>query len=118
GRVAALNYDVSNVKGASSAIVELSHPNGFFEHYSGTYRDRNLSPHAYKHFALAALRGRIEIPAAQFPGAGYYQLRVAALAADGRLAGYVSDPVNMQVASSQISASRKIRRGAATANVN
>ncbi len=110
--VAALSYDVSQVKGSSSAVVELSQPNSFFEHYSGEFRDTTLSPHALKRFNLMPLKGRFEINPGEFPGAGYYQLRVAGISANGKIAGYVSDPINLQVTTAQITGSRSAQKEA------
>ena len=107
----ALEFDASSLAGASKVLVELSKPDSWFEHYGGGYHDRSLSEHSLRHWELASVQGRFEIPVSYFPAAGYYQVRIAGLSADGHMVGCTSDPINLQVASEQISGSS--RRAAA-----
>lgn len=97
-----LNYDVSSIPQAIGCIVEVSKPNSWFEHYSGHYRETSLSGQALKVLPLyksaPASKGQFAIEQNMFPISGYYQVRVAAVNQNGNVVGYVSDPVNMQVA--------------------
>lgn len=108
-------YDAEKILHAKQAVLELSKPNSWFEHYSGDYRDARLSSQALKRWKLNGLKGKFDLAANQLPSAAYYQVRLAALDADGQVAGYVSDPINLQISSQQVNAGRNSLRQAAHA---
>ncbi|HEY9869074.1 MAG TPA: glycosyltransferase family 39 protein [Candidatus Obscuribacterales bacterium] len=114
---AAFRYDVSALPGANRAVAELSKPNAWFEHYSGQYRDADLSPFALKRFELTQRQGTFEIPLSELPAPAYYQVRIAGVGADGHVVGYVSDPVNLQISEDSIRGARKARHGGSIADV-
>jgi hypothetical protein len=114
---AGFRYDVSALPGAKRAVAELSKPNAWFEHYSGQYRDTDLSPFALKRFELTQRKGTFEIPLSELPTPAYYQVRIAGTGTDGHVVGYVSDPVNLQVSEDSIRAARKAKHGGSIADV-
>ena len=92
------SYDVSQIPGAHSAVCEISKPNSWFEHYSGTLRDREISKHALFTPTLNKLSGRaIPLSFAGIKEHGFYQIKIAALDKDGKVIGYFSDPLNFQI---------------------
>ncbi|MBU6450213.1 MAG: hypothetical protein KGS72_00430 [Cyanobacteria bacterium REEB67] len=92
------NYDVSSVPGAKSALCEVSKPNSWFEHYSGSLRDREISPHALYTSTMSKLAGRaVPLSFAGIKGHGFFQIKIAAVDADGKVIGYFSDPLNFQI---------------------
>lgn len=93
------SYDASSIPGAVKAMYEVSKPDSWFEHYSGTYRDSQPSKEALKSAILDSLKSRVTIDASRFGGSGFYELRVAALNDKGKLVGYFSDPINFQYSS-------------------
>jgi hypothetical protein len=103
GSAGVFNYDASMLPGVKQVAVELSRPNSWFEHYTGTYRDTKLSEHALKSWRTERTKGSFSLAARAFPSAGYYQLRICGLSGSGEGLGYVSDPVNLQLDSGQIS---------------
>jgi hypothetical protein len=98
-------YDAQAISGAQEVVLEISQPNSWFEHYAGDYRDTSLSSHSLKIWRLKLLSGVFELPASELPTAAYYQLRLVALGKDGKVVGYVSDPINLQIAGEQIQVS-------------
>lgn len=98
GKMPSFNYDASIVPGAVSAYVEVSKPNSWFEHYSGTFRDTSKSPEALFSHTLGKLKGNgVPITFTGVKGPGFYQMRMAALDQDGNVIGYFSDPLNFQL---------------------
>lgn len=94
----AFSYDASNVAGAATVYYEVSKPNSWFEHYSGTLRDNQQSDEAQFTGTLAKLKGSaIPITFSGLKGHGFYQLRLAALDEKGKLVGYFSDPLNFHI---------------------
>jgi hypothetical protein len=92
------SYDVSNVPGATGAICEISKPNSWFEHYSGTLRDNLVSGNALFVAPLSKLKGRnILLSFAGLKDHGFYQIKVAALDKNGKVLNYFSDPLNFQI---------------------
>ncbi len=95
--VGTFSYDVSKIPGAVGAIYEVSQPDAWFEHYSGTYRDD-------KPCDKVSARGRFnaksmaeaEFDISSLPGSGFYELRVAAVDRDNKIVGYFSDPIMFQ----------------------
>jgi hypothetical protein len=98
GKMPSFNYDVSIVPGAVSAYVEVSKPNSWFEHYSGSFRATSKSPEALFSHTLGKLKGNgVPITFTGVKGPGFYQMRMAALDRDGNVIGYFSDPLNFQL---------------------
>jgi len=94
-------FDVSSIPGAQGVAVELSKPNAWFEHYSGTFRDKKLTGHQLKFWQIDKTKGKFQVAAETFPAAGYYQLRIAATKTDGVVIRYVSDPINLHIRADQ-----------------
>lgn len=98
------NYDVSNIAGAHSALLELSGANSWFEHYSGTYRDtlaENGQPPANGiSTTLSQVRGQhipLTVSGLAANARGFYELRIIALDLEGRPIGYFSEPICFQI---------------------
>jgi hypothetical protein len=92
------SYNVSNVPGAAAAICEVSKPNSWFEHYSNTLRDKQVSKNALFVINWDKLKGRdILLSFAGIKDHGFYQIKVAAVDKDGKVLGYFSDPLNFQI---------------------
>lgn len=90
-------FDVSGVSDAQTAVVEVSEPNSWFEHYSGTLRDDKFADKRLRQIKSDAQSGLISVNADEFPCSGYYQLRAFAVNRQGNVVGYSSDPINVQV---------------------
>jgi hypothetical protein len=92
------SYDVSNVPGAVSATCEVSRPNSWFEHYSGTLRENDVSKNAFAVTPFNKVKGRnILLSYAGIKDHGFYQIKVAAVDKNGKVIGYFSDPLNFQI---------------------
>ncbi|MBX9770256.1 MAG: glycosyltransferase family 39 protein [Candidatus Obscuribacterales bacterium] len=112
---ALFKYDVSKMYLAKDVVVEVSKPDSWFEHYSGQLRDKTLSDKSLKSWHLGKTQGTFELDPDTLPVAGYYQVRIAAIDDKGRVVGYVSDPVNLQVnpvRTSNVGEAEQERRGA------
>ncbi|MBX9880269.1 MAG: glycosyltransferase family 39 protein [Candidatus Obscuribacterales bacterium] len=94
---ALFNYDASSIAHAKDVAVEISKPDSWFEHYTGQLRDQALSDKSLKTWRLGKVKGSFEIDPNSLPIAAYYQVRIAAIDASGKVLGYVSDPINLQV---------------------
>ena len=92
-----IRCDASRIPGCQSIRLELSKPNSWFEHYSGTLRDRQFSEHALKNYSKDGSAASFDFTRADFPTAAYYELRAFALDKDGKVIGFCSDPVNLQI---------------------
>ncbi len=94
-----LNFlvDASNLAGAESVALELSRPNSWFEHYSGSLRDRDFSKQSLTRFIEKGNKVRLSIEKTAFPQKAYYELRAFALDKNGKIIGFSSDPVNLQI---------------------
>jgi hypothetical protein len=95
------SFDATQIPGADSVVVEISKPDSWFEHYSGTLRDRELSKHHSKQIVLTRTTGEVTLTSTDFPAPGYYELRAGARDKQGKIIGYLSDPVNLQVSSAR-----------------
>lgn len=93
------SYDASAIPGAVKVLYEVSKPDSWFEHYSGTYRDSQPSKEALKSVTLDSIKSRVTVDASQLDGSGFYELRIAALDANGKIIGFFSDPINFQYSS-------------------
>lgn len=92
-----LNYDASGIPDAVGVTIEISQPNAWFEHYSGTLRDTTTSKHAMQTITKASTVGEITVPLEALPTSGFFEIRLFPIAADGTTRGYASDPINLQV---------------------
>jgi hypothetical protein len=92
-----LNFDASKIVGASHVMAEISHPFEYYEYFNSTYRQDALSPRSLKKYALDGLKGEMELWREDFKVAGEYDVRVAAVDKDGKVIGYVSDPVTLSI---------------------
>ncbi len=93
-----LIYDAKKIKNAKSVRYEISAPDSWFEHYSGTLRDTGPSAHIADTGILADLSSssyRVGLDALKVPG--FYEFRIMALDAAGKPIGYVSNPINFQL---------------------
>ncbi|CAN5142836.1 hypothetical protein BH11CYA1_BH11CYA1_30060 [soil metagenome] len=98
GKKPSFNYDATMVPGAVSVYVEVSKPNSWFEHYTGSFRAREKSPEAQFSHTLGKLKGNgVPITFTGVKGPGFFQMRLAALDQDGKIIGYFSDPLNFQL---------------------
>jgi len=98
GPKASFNFDVSNIKGAASALFELSGANSWFEHYSGTFRDKQPSKEAGLSGTLSQVKGKnIPLTFTGVKGHGFFELRIIALDKDGKALGYFSEPLCFQL---------------------
>jgi hypothetical protein len=95
------DYDGSNIEGCRKIRVELSKHNSWFEHYSGTFRDRQASTNCLKFWQLNQNKGQFSLANSDYPVSGFYQLRVFALDDRGSVIGISSDPINLQVSISR-----------------
>lgn len=96
-----LKYDATKIDGAKSVRYEISRPESWFEHYSGTLRDKGPCDRASdsgKLEQLSATDAIIPLRALKVPG--FYEFRIMALDARDKPLGYVSDPINFQLAGS------------------
>lgn len=96
-----LKYDASKIEGAKSVRYEISKPESWFEHYSGTLRDRGPSDKASDSGKLEQLSANdaiIPLRALKVPG--FYEFRIMALDGQDKPLGYVSNPINFQLAGS------------------
>lgn len=97
-----MDYDVSSIMGAGSAIFELSRPYFRFEQFAGTFRSVRRNRLAMKTWESEALTGKVSLPGELFGDChAFYQLRVAALekGEKGEIRGTFSDPVTFRMSS-------------------
>lgn len=98
GAKASFNFDVSHIKGAASALFELSGANSWFEHYSGTFRDKQPSKEAGLSGTLSQVKGKnIPLTFTGVKGHGFFELRIIALDKEGKVLGYFSEPLCFQL---------------------
>ncbi len=98
GKMPSFNYDATMVPGAVSVYVEVSKPNSWFEHYSGSFRAKSKSPEAQYSHTLGKLKGNgVPITFTGVKGPGFFQMRLVALDQEGKIIGYFSDPLNFQL---------------------
>ncbi len=98
GKLGRFTYDVSQIAGAKGVLCEISKPNAWFEHYTDTYRDAQPSPKALKSWTekeLSKVDATIDLK--KMAGAGFYEIRVAAVDDKGTIIGYFSDPIMFQL---------------------
>jgi hypothetical protein len=95
-------YDVSKVSGADHALIEISNADSWFEHYSGTFRDKALSKEALLSKSLDAKSGKFVMPARNLNRPGFYEIRVCAVDKSGKLCGFPSDPIDLQFSAEDI----------------
>lgn len=99
------DYDVSEIPGAKSAYLEISAPNSWFEHYTGTYRDNQIREgkpmeNGGLSTSLSQVKGtHIPLTVGGLPAdaRGFYELRIIALDPEGNAIGYFSEPICFQL---------------------
>lgn len=89
--------DGSKIPNCASIDIELSKPNSWFEHYSGTFRDTTFSKNAYRSLSKIGKQASFEFSRKDFPAPAYYQIRAFALDKKGNPIGFCSDPINLQI---------------------
>lgn len=98
GKLGRFSFDAKNVAGANGTLFEISKPNAWFEHYTNTYRDASPCPKVLKTWTRNNLKelGQ-EFSLNDLGGAGFYELRMAAVGPKGDVVGYFSDPIMFQL---------------------
>ena len=94
-----LNFDASRINGATQLVVEISHPDEFFDYLMSSYRQKKLCHYCLTEFAVRGVKGKIRLPRNIFPRPADYQICVAALDDQGQMIGYVSDPLTIRIIS-------------------
>jgi hypothetical protein len=98
GKVGRFSFDARNVAGASGTLFEISKPDAWFEHYTNTYRDASACARALKTWTRRDLHAVAqEFSLKDLGGAGFYELRMAAVGPSGEVVGYFSDPIMFQL---------------------
>lgn len=92
-----LNFDATMIKGANHVMAEISRPFEYFEYFDPTFRQVVMSQRSMKKYSLEGLKGQMELWPDDFKVHGEYDVRVAAFDKDGKLLGYVSDPVTLHI---------------------
>lgn len=92
-----LNFDASGLEGAKFVMAEISRPYDYFEFRQHTFRQDIMSNRSLKKYSLEGLKGEMTLWPEDFKDAGEYQVRVGAFDKDGRLIGYLSDPVTIRL---------------------
>ncbi len=92
-----LNFDATKIAGANYVMAEISKPFEYFDYFNSSYRQSSLSPKSMKKYSLEGLKGEMSLWNEDFKVAGEYDVRVAAFDKDGKLLGYVSDPVTIRM---------------------
>lgn len=94
-----LNFDTSKIADSKQSFIEVSKPNSWFEHYSGTFRDKVFSDHSMLTKKVnQTVTTNYNLELSKIKASGFYQVRVIALTDTGKPAGYFSDPLVLQVA--------------------
>lgn len=98
GELGPFSYDVTKIPGAQKVVYEISKPNSWFEHYSGTFRDTELSKNISKTGTFNATSSTAQtMNLRDLPEPGFYEMRIFAADAAGKVIGYASDPINFQL---------------------
>ncbi len=92
-----IRCDARQIPACQSIRLELSKPNSWFEHYSGTLRDKTLSEQCLAKFTKVGQQAKFEFTRQDFPQSAYYELRAFALDKQGKPIGICSDPINLQI---------------------
>lgn len=102
-----LAFDASHMKDAAEVIAEYSQPDAYWEYFEHSFRQTQLSPRSLLHVPYRGqLRGRLVLPEQMFQKNGDYQVRVAARDKQGKVLGYVSDPVTIRIRQDKVILSR------------
>ncbi len=92
-----LNFDATKIAGANHVMAEISKPFEYFDYFNASYRQDALSPNSLKKYSLQGLKGEMTLWREDFKVEGEYDVRIAAFDKDGKLLGYVSDPVTIDL---------------------
>ena len=97
----AVALDASKIPNCKKVRIELSKPNSWFEHYSGTLKDTTITGKAesqvLKSYEGAGQKLEHQISPSDFPQKAYYELRGFALDESGKVIGFASDPIVLQI---------------------
>lgn len=97
-RTGYVGFDAASIPGAQKVLLEVSKPDWWFEHESGSYRDSKRSRSSFKTYEVDKLSSESEpFDLSVLPHSGFYELRVAALDDRGEIIGYFSEPLMFQV---------------------
>jgi hypothetical protein len=98
GKNPTFKFDASHITGAKNVYFEFSKVNSWFEHYTGSLRSKLKSPQAGLTGTINGVHGKqIAVTFAGLKSHGFFQLRIAAVDANGKILGYFSDPLNFQL---------------------
>lgn len=101
-------YDAGAVLGATAVRYEISKPDAWFEHYTGTLRDKSPSERTSMAGILDKVRSeRSSIDLAHLKAPGFYELRLFPLDRSGKTIGYASDPLNFQLSKADFKRRRR-----------
>ncbi|MBX9689335.1 MAG: glycosyltransferase family 39 protein [Candidatus Obscuribacterales bacterium] len=92
-----LSADASKLEGSSQILLEISKANSWFEHYSGTLRDQKPSKETRLSLSRAGQKVTFKLKRSDFPESAYYELRCFALDKTGKVIGFCSNPLNLQI---------------------
>lgn len=92
-----VTLDASKIPNCKKVVVELSKPNSWFEHYTGTMRDKEFSKEAAKTFSGDQPKLEVKLTKRDFPSPAFYELRGFALDEKGKVIGFSSDPLLLQI---------------------
>ncbi len=87
------NFDISKIKGATKAILEISKPNANFVTFSDGFRDKELSKQILRRISKDKTTGNILISKDMLPKQAEYTVHLAALSNTDQIIGYFSDPI-------------------------
>lgn len=91
-------FDVTKIPGAKKVVYEVSKPNSWFEHYSGTFRDTDFCKNVAKTGEFHELKSENQtMNLRDLPEPGFYEMRIFAVDSAGKVIGYASDPINFQL---------------------
>lgn len=84
-------FDGTKIVGAKSIRVELTKPHKYFNHYSDHPRDAKPLSDPLKVWKISTLSGQLNLSVNDLPEKAFYQIRVGALDASGKLLGLYSE---------------------------
>jgi hypothetical protein len=92
-----LDWDAGMIAGASSCKLQISEPDVSFSHLAGGFRESTDGEQASKIVDNLPLSGARNLTRQDFGIQGKYEVRLAAVDANGALLGFYSDPVSLMV---------------------
>lgn len=85
-------YDLTGIKDADRALVELTRPDGAFIHTTGTLLEAGPRKASVLSWQQEGVRGTVKIDNSKMPKKGRYQVRVMSINNEGKTIGYFSFP--------------------------